>query len=161
MKSMNVIETTRRQSAQIAVELIVACLLFLPISILGFSTLICQMAVSINDRACRDAARIAAEASDYSAALKRAQAIIVTHKTSGPMFGPVQLDTSKFIFEDYAGTPPQNAYPYVSVTTTMPCTVPAYIRLFGETVSEPKSVNFRRTYTFPIVKLKLYYPAED
>lgn len=150
-----------KNSGQLVVELAVACLLFLPISILGFSTLVCQMAVSINDRACSDAARIAAEASDYSGALKRAQAIIVTHKTSGPMFGPVRLDAAKFIFEDYAGNPPVNAYPYVSVTTIMPCTVPAPIRLFGESIGTAQSVNFTRTYRFPIVKLKLYYPDED
>ncbi len=147
-----------RQRGSMIAELAVACLLFIPISILGSSMLICEMATSLNDRACRDAARVAAEAPDFATALKRAQAAIASHASCGPVYGPVRLDTSKFIFEDYYGNPPPNELPYVSVTTIMPCITPAPIKIFGVQIGMAQSVNFTRTYRFPIVKLKLYIP---
>lgn len=154
----NSAQNRRDRCGQLVVELVVACLLFLPISILGFCTIVCEIATSINDRACRDAARAAADASDFATALKKAQAVMVSHSTSGPLYGPAKLDVSKFVFEDYIGTPPPNALPYVSVTTVMPCVIPAPIRLFSEQIGDKQTVNFTRTYRFPIIKLKLYLP---
>lgn len=149
---------TTRNKGQVAIELSVACLLLIPLSILGFSVVVCELASSINDRACRDAARAAAEANNYAAALKRAQAAVAACKSTGPLYGPVALDTSKFIFEDYGGVPPANAEPYISVTTTMPCAIPAPIKLLGTRIGSPSIANFTRTYRFPIVKLNLYFP---
>ncbi|MBA3857194.1 MAG: hypothetical protein C0507_09835 [Cyanobacteria bacterium PR.3.49] len=152
------LNSKRKPRGQVALELAVACLLLLPLSIIGFSMITCEIASSLNDRACRNAARAAVDASNYDASLLRAQAAISANCTSGIMYGPVSLDVGKFVFEDFGGSPPPNTDPYVSVTTIMPCVIPAPINLLGNKIGITQKVNFTRTYKFPIVKLKLYFP---
>lgn len=154
LNSMN----TRSVRGQVALELAVACLLFLPLSLIGFTMITCEIASSLNDRACRNAARAAADASTRDASLLRAQAAVAACRTNAVLYGPVSLDTAKFVFEDFNGTPPANTEPYVSVTTIMPCVVPAPINLLGNKIGITQTTNFTRTYRFPIVKLKLYLP---
>lgn len=158
MATFKKMRAARKSRGQVALELAVACLLFLPICMLGFCMITCEIASSINDRACRNAARAAADASNRDASLTRAQAVLAASRTTGALYGPVSLDTSKFVFEDFDGTPPPNTEPYISVTTVMPCVIPAPISILGNKVGISQTANFTRTYKFPIVKLKLYFP---
>lgn len=151
--------STRICTGQAIAELALACLLAIPICILGSCLVVVLMAISINDSACRDAARAAAQASDSATSLALAQTSIVAHQSSGVMYGPVSLDAAKFIYQDFAGNPPANVSPYVQVTTKIPCVIPAPIPMISGAIGMPNAVTFNRTYRFPIVKLKLYLPS--
>lgn len=110
----------------------------------------------LNDRACRDAARAAAQANDRTTALSLAQAALAVHYADGYFVAPPELVTEELEYEDFAGQPPANTSAYVSVTTRTAVRVPAPIFLFGVEFGNNQTLEFRRTYNFPIVKTKLY-----
>lgn len=147
-----------RNRGHILFELVLACALIIPLSILGCSLLVVEIAVGTNDRICRNACRAAAEASDFATSLKLAQAVVATQNASGAFYGPVTLNGSQFLYEDYSGNSPAGETPYVSVTTKMPCITPAPVRFISSQMGLPSTITFERTYRFPIVKLKLYLP---
>lgn len=148
----------RRHSGHVLIELILACVLIIPLSILGCSLLVVEIAVGANDRICRNACRAAAEASDAATSLKLAQAVLATQNVHGAFYGPVTLNASQFVYQDYAGNCPEGETPHVSVTTQMPCVTPAPVRFISSHIGLPSTLTFVRTYRFPIVKLKLYLP---
>lgn len=114
---------------------------------------------SINDRACRDAARSAAQASNYATALQMAEAALVAHQADGYFITSPQITASGFVYQDYGGNPPSNTSPYVQVTTTNQVRVPAPLFYMGGAVFGPNgTITCTRTYNFPIVKTTLYLP---
>ena len=115
------------------------------------------MAGSINDRACRDAARAAAQASSSSAAQSLAQAALNIYSSTNPFLGTPTISPQAFVYQDYSGNPPSDTSPYVSVTTTMTCRLPAPV-IWGSTVGNGGTVTYTQTYQFPIVKTQLYLP---
>jgi hypothetical protein len=147
-----------RRSGHVLLELVLACVLIIPLSIVGCSLLVVEIAVGSNDRICRNSCRAAAEASDATTSLKLAQAVVATQNVHGAFYGPVTLNTGQFVYQDYAGSTPEGETPYVSVTTQMPCTTPAPVRFISSPFGVPGTITFVRTYRFPIVKLKLYLP---
>lgn len=145
---------------EMVVELGVACLILVALSLIGSFAVVVALACDLNDRACRDAARAAAGASDYATSLKMAQLAIGAHQVKTAFFGPIALESGKFIFEDYGGNPPPNSGPYVEVTTIMPVVVPSPYMVLATPIGHSPSITFRRTYSFPIVKTKLYLPEQ-
>lgn len=114
-------------------------------------------AAPINDSACRDAARAAAQGSDATTANNLAYTAVASHKQVASMF--IQSPSiSNFQFQDYSGsgyTIPVDSTPFVSVTTT--CQVHPIIPLsvFGSMIIGTNGViTFTQTYTFPLVKSK-------
>jgi hypothetical protein len=117
---------------------------------------IMSLASSMNDSACRDAARAAAQASNRTTAISMAQAALKAHSTDGYFVSQPTIDTSDFVYEDYSGSPPDNTSPYVQVTTSSTVRVPAPILFFGAKFGKDGTMTFNRTYTFPIVRTTLY-----
>jgi hypothetical protein len=114
------------------------------------------MGAGINDKACRDAARSAAQASNYTAALKAARAALQGHVTDGYFVSAPAMADTDLVYEDFAGNPPTDTSPYVSVTTTTVVRIPAPFMMYGATFGAGGTQTFRRTYTFPSVKTTLY-----
>lgn len=125
--------------------------------ILGVDIGVIMLADSTNDRACRDAARAAAGASDSTTALKRAQTAVLAHAVNSIFLTNPSVDTQNFQYNDFQGNPPPDVSPYVEVATTITVNVPAPI-VFGKASFDPGKgkMVLRKAYTFPIVKTQLY-----
>lgn len=114
------------------------------------------LGAGINDKACRDAARAAAQASNYTAALKQARAALKGHPTDGYFVSTPVMNDADLVYEDFSGNPPPDTSPFVSVTTTTVVKIPAPFIMYGARFGPGGTQTFRRTYTFPIVKTTLY-----
>ncbi len=156
MKTSNRRQNSRSNRGHLIIELSMITFLIVVVSVLCANIGIVSLATSLNDAACRDAARAAAQASNATAALKLAQAAIKAHSTDGYYVTIPTVDTSSFEYQDYAGNPPANTSPYVKVTTTSQVRIPAPILFFGAQFSKSGKLTFTRTYNFPIVKTQLY-----
>lgn len=113
------------------------------------------VAGNINNRACRDAARAAAQASTSTSAQQQAQAALKSYVSTNSFVGSPTFSTSDFVYQDFAGDPPPDTSPFVSVTTTLTAKVPAPI-FWGMTFGQSGNVSMKQTYQFPIVKTQLY-----
>jgi hypothetical protein len=108
-----------------------------------------------NDRACRDAARAAAQSSSLAEAIKKVNAVLQSHQgnpviMSGPaLYAPV-------VYQDFGGSPPPQTSPFVTVTTTTRINLPFAPIVFmgGATFGQTGNCVFTQSYTFPIVRLK-------
>lgn len=122
-------------------------------------------AAPMNDYACRDAARAAAQAGDATTAKNLAQAAIQSHATQASYFVTAPyLDLNSFVYNDFGvstGNPTQPpANTAASVTVTTRCVVKPIIPLsfFGSILfGGEDTVQYAQTYTFPIVKTKELY----
>ena len=147
-----------------AIELATICIIFVVVTVLCLDIGVMILASGSNERACRDAARAAANATDSASALQAAQAACASHAQQGGYFAsPPTVDTSNFLYQDFAatqGVPPQpNTSPFVSVTTQVTVTIPAPIVFMGLVkFGGPgnNTMNFRKTYVFPIVRAPLF-----
>jgi Flp pilus assembly protein TadG len=141
---------------QVLIELVMIISVIVLIGMLGADIGIVSLASSINDSACRDAARAAAQGSNSTTALALAQAAIKAHTADGYYVTVPTINTSQFIYQDFNGSPPANTSPYVSVTTSSTVRIPAPLFFYGARFEPNGSLTFTRTYTFPIVKTQLY-----
>lgn len=143
---------------QTMVELasIIACMV--PLILLALNISLLTLAAAVNDHACRDAARAAAQTKDYNAALSAAQAIVSSYPSNSFIVSKPAVITNNFIYEDYGGNPPDNESPYVSVTTEIKLKIPAPILFFGAKFSKDGYLKLSRSYFFPIVKSELNLP---
>ncbi len=141
------------------IELSCVLVLLLVVSLLGMDVGVIVMGSSTNERTCRDAARAAAQGSDYATALRLAQAAVVAHPVDGYYLSQPAINATNFVYQDFGGNPPPNTSPFVSVTTSLRVRVPAPV-LFAGAEFNPSNglMTFNKTYTFPIVKTQLYLP---
>lgn len=147
---------TREVNGHALIELSMIASLLVVLSMLCANVGIVSLASSVNDSACRDAARAAAQASNSGAALKLAQAAIKAHQADGYYITQPTIDTTSFVYQDFAGNPPPNTSPYVEITTNSTVRIPAPIVFYGAKFGQNGTVTFTRTYNFPIVKTQLY-----
>lgn len=139
------------------VEVAASALFVVVLALLGLDLALAVLGASMNDSACRDAARAAAQANDSSKSLQMAQAALKGHKTDGffvaqPAIGALAGD---FVYQDFGGSPPANVSPYVTVTTACNVRVPAPLFFYGAEFLQNGTLLFRQRYTFPIVKSRL------
>lgn len=148
-------KASRRQTGSLAVELGVAVLIM--IFIVAFSLNICMAMIgyTMNDRACRDAARSAAQGANLTEATTRANRILVTYQKSLPLFRNLKVDS--ITYTDFGGLPPAGVAPFVTVTTSAISNVPCPVTLFGSSAFGAGTMQFRKSYTFPIVKLTVNF----
>lgn len=133
-------------------ELAAAALVLIVVALFALDIGTAMMCFNVNDRACRDAARAAAQGSSQTEATNLAQQIIKSYPQFGPLARNITVLGVNYV--DFGGTPPAGESPYVSVTTRMDCRSVVPISLFGiETIKAQFPVT--KTYTFPIVKLKV------
>lgn len=108
----------------------------------------------VNDAACRDAARAAAQQGNQSDAIVAAVGVTKQYGTGGGIFGQpkVLTESTAFQFEPYfdqEGVPQLEKGPFVTVTTRLNTVLPAPI-IYGNT-GFTNMIVFKQSYTFPIL----------
>lgn len=147
----------RRRRAQVFLELPMVACMMIAFAAIACNVSVVSMAAELNDRACRDACRSAAEGDDADTAYQLALAALAGHGYESPFFGKPELVAGLFYYEDYQGNAPVNQSPYVSVTTRMTLAPPSPIVFMGTTLGSFENIVAERTYRFPIVKLAQYF----
>lgn len=140
----------RKQQGTLLVDLSVACIIVIAFAVLALDCGGAIMAFGITDRACRDAARAAAQGSSPTEARQLANSVIRTYASSSGILSSPRIEN--VTYTDFGGHPPDGSSPFVTVTTSANARVLAPLSFFGRDVL---AGNFpmRKTYTFPIVKL--------
>lgn len=142
---------SRKRRGSVAFELAAGALLTL--AIVAFSLNICfsMIAYGVNDHACRDAARAAAQGTTPAEAFLMANAIVKNYNNTAAGMTPITLVT--VLYADFNGTPPAGVAPTVTVTTRSSSKLPAPIAIFGKQVFGSE-MPVQKKYVFPIVRLK-------
>jgi hypothetical protein len=132
----------------------VAATSFLFVMLGVFAADICLLifGCSVNDKACRDVVRAAAQQGTAAKALQFATASVKNHKTDGFFISPVTLVGGQVNYQDFAGNPPAGQTPYVQATTQVTVTLPTPIFFFGAGFNN--QMTFTQTYTSPIIGTK-------
>jgi hypothetical protein len=153
-------QTRNRSTGQLVIELASTCIFLMVFIVVSVDIGLLLYGANINDKACRDACRAAAQANNEIDARKMAEAILSGQRLAGDTMGKgivtrpsIPAGTAGLTYVDFNGTPAPDESPYVTVTTECNSTLPfAPPELLGSTLNH--NVTFRQSYTFPIVKLK-------
>jgi len=141
----------RSNRASSILELAVIAPLFVVMALFCLDILILTTGSGINERACRDAARMAGQSTNYAGALQMAQTGVKAYQGDGFFVTSPVVNTASFVYNDFGGNPPANTSPYVTVTTSNQLRIPAPIFLYGLHAMNNGYVTCQNTYTFPIV----------
>jgi Flp pilus assembly protein TadG len=140
----------RRSSGSAMVELAAGSILIICVALFALDIGTAMVCFGVNDRACRDAARAAAQGSTATEAKTLANSIVQTFQTNSALISSPQV--VNVTYNDFNGTPPAGVSPFVTVTTTATARPIAPFNIFGAQAIA-KSFPVRKTYAFPIVKL--------
>lgn len=142
----------RTTKASALVEMACSSVFLIIFAIFGAYLATLILCAQINDTACRDAARAAAETQDSTQANAAATTVLTSFETNATFMTTPTLKS--LVYEDYAGNPPAETTPYVTVTTASDAKIPfAPMTLFGGQIGN-EQYTFTQTYTFPIVNTK-------
>lgn len=140
----------RSSKGQLALELASTCIFLLVFTLISVDIGCLLYGASINDKACRDAARAAAQASNAADATRQANAALARHR-AGSIITPPTL--TSLTYQDFGGSPPADESPFVTVVTQCNSTLPfAPPELLGHVM--PNQLTYRQSYTFPIVRVR-------
>lgn len=138
-------------------ELASSCLILMVVAFLCLNISVAILASCNNERACRDAARAAAQADNFTDAIKMAQTAVAAYPGDGYFISTPVVEVPQSHYEDYYGeSPTPDQLPYVCITTKMTVRFPAPIIFFSAKMGNDGTMTFYRQCTFPIVKTKLY-----
>lgn len=149
----------RSASGVSCLEIAITAVLLLVVCAIGLDSTLIILAMMQNDLACRDATRAGARQSTPDKALQAAQAQLKIHTADGYWISQPALTSQSapdFIFNDFGNNPPPQTSPYITVTTSTVIKCPVPIFFFGADFMHDGSITYRRSYTFPIIKVKLY-----
>jgi hypothetical protein len=137
----------------LVVELATSAFMLLIFSALAAHLSLMVYGAFINDRACRDAARAAAQGSSALEAQRMALTILTTHHAVGSYVEPPTIK-GNVQYQDYNGTPTAGHSPFVHVVTETKVHSPfKLLTMCGETFQDG-TILFTQSYTFPIVRVK-------
>jgi Flp pilus assembly protein TadG len=144
----------RSQRGTLIIELTASAFLFTFFAIMAVHVGVMIFGAFLNDRACRDAARAAAQGKTIAQATQLAQAVLIAHKQTNSFLTSPSLQTP-IVYQDFGGNPPNpQTSPYVQVTTSTTANLPfAPINFLSGVFTQDKQLTFRQTYTFPIVRV--------
>lgn len=142
----------RKAGGFAALELAAGSLIMIGVIAMALNVCFAMLSYGGNDRACRDAARAAAQGTTLTEATQLANAIITTYKSNNSILS--QITVTNLDYKDFAGNPPSGVSPTVSVTTRATVNLPAPVEFFGQNIFG-KSIPVQKTYTFPIVRLNV------
>lgn len=141
----------KNQTGQLTVELASVSIFLTVFSILAVYIGLMVFGATLNDRACRDACRAAAQGKSLAEADRLARATLAAHDTGSGIISPPVL--TSITYEDFAGAPPVDESPFVTVITSANANLPfAPPEFFGSSAGQ--QVTFRQKYTFPIIKVR-------
>ncbi|MBS1994243.1 MAG: hypothetical protein JSS83_27215 [Cyanobacteria bacterium SZAS LIN-3] len=147
---------SRKAKAFSLAEVAITSFLFVLLGVFAADICLLIFGCSVNDKACRDVVRAAAQQGDAAKALQFAIASVKNHKTDGTFISPITLVGGAVNYNDFGGNPPAGQTPYVQVTTKVTVTLPAPLFFFGAGFTN--KLDFSQTYTSPIVKTKYILP---
>ncbi|HEY9731033.1 MAG TPA: hypothetical protein V6C89_03925 [Drouetiella sp.] len=154
MKKLHAI-AKRDSSGFSFIEVAISSFLVMVLAVVAINISILVFACAVNDKACRDAVRAAAQQPTAAKAQNFALASVKNHKTDGFFISPIQL--TNFNYNDFGGAPPPAGQcPFVQVTTSVDVTLPAPVMFFGATMTN--QMKFSQIYTSPIIKTKTVMP---
>ncbi|CAN5462157.1 hypothetical protein BH10CYA1_BH10CYA1_46550 [soil metagenome] len=140
------------------IDLVLTTMLVSALGAIGANAAVIILACNINDAACRDATRAAAQTTSATQALMAAQTQLTIHSTGSSFVTQPELSSSSapdFVYNDYGGSPPPDTSSYVAVTTSVNISIPAPIMFFGTSLGSGP-IFYRKRYVFPIVKEHFY-----
>lgn len=152
----------REEQGSSFIEVGIASIAMAVIVFMGIDAYVWMQAFMLNDIACRDACRAAAQAQGATAALTKtraqqaAQRECTLHSVTRPYIGPPTFEPGGFLWNDFGASgggalPAAPQTPFVRVQTSMNVNLPVPI-FMGQTMSGGSLV-FRRSYAMPIVNL--------
>ncbi|RTL44581.1 MAG: hypothetical protein EKK48_04845 [Candidatus Melainabacteria bacterium] len=144
----------RNSSGFSFIEVAISSFLVMILAVIAINISILVFACAVNDKACRDAVRAAAQQPNAAKAQNFALASIKNHKTDGFFISQIQL--TNFNYNDFNGAPPPGQCPLVQVTTSVDVTLPAPLIFFGTSLTN--KMKFSQIYTSPIIKTKVVMP---
>ena len=144
--------TANRKRGSISLEIAAGALVTLGLVALALNVSFAMLAYGANDRACRDAARAAAQQNTAADARNAAKLIVAGFSRANSLLGAITV--SDVVYNDFKGNPPADQSPYVTVTTRSTVSMPAPIEFFGQQVFGT-TIPVAKTYTFPIVRLSV------
>lgn len=142
--------TRRRARGTVMGEVAIGCILMIGIAMFAVDIGCAMVGFGLNDRACRDAARAAAQGSSATEAKTLANDIVKSYATNSPLLSAPQVVS--VTYTDFGGTPADGVSPFVTVTTRATARPLAPFSLFGAQVIA-STFPVTKTYAFPIVKL--------
>jgi Flp pilus assembly protein TadG len=144
----------RSSQGTISIEVAIVSIFLVIFALIGADAGFSLYGADVNDRACRDAARAAAQTSNLTNAINKVNAILLAHQRACPFItGPV---VDNVVYQDYSATPqPANSSPFVTVTTHTKINVPFSPLVFQGVsfVSPGGGFTFTQSYTFPILRV--------
>jgi hypothetical protein len=146
-------EGARSSRGSISVELACGSLLVSVFVIVALHLGVAIFGAFINDRACRDACRNAAQGETPTEASQLVNVMLNAYQATGFVSNPTL--SAPIVYQDFGGTPPAQTSPYVQVTTSTLVTMPLQaFAFFGSGFLQDGKLTFTKTYTFPIVRVK-------
>jgi hypothetical protein len=152
MKVRHKTSRLRNNKAFSLAEVAATSFLFVMLGVFAADICLLIFGCSVNDKACRDVVRAAAQQATAAKALQFAVASVKNHKTDGFFISTISLVGGAVNYNDFGGNPPAGQTPYVQVTTQVTVTLPAPIYFFGAGFTNQMS--FSQTYTSPIIGTK-------
>lgn len=164
MKSANSKYNSRSKRGTGVIELSCGSCFLIVLVMMALDVSVMMLGFGLNDRACRDACRAAAQQQTAQAAQQAANAVLKTHAVDGHYvtLPTLQTGTGDFVYQDFGGDPTAGN-PTVTVTTQTIVRFPVPINFFGLTFGDDGAggqgtMTFRKRYTFPIVTFNLVLP---
>lgn len=147
---------TRPEKGLSFAEVSVTAFFVIVFAAMGVDLALLIFSASVNDAACRNAARAAAQGSDYGKALALARAALKANRTDGHFI--TQPAITHFEYQLFGNNPPANETPYVQVRTEVTVRLPVPIMFFGANFNGGNNLIFKQIYAYPIVKTKILMP---
>lgn len=145
--------TARRAGGSAALELCCGALVTLVAVAFSLNVCFAMISYNTNDRACRDAARAAAQGANLTEAQLLAQRVAATYNNTNAKLSPVTV--TQVVYTDFNGDPPAGVSPTVTVTTQAVASLPFPLDLFGQKLMSTV-IPVAKKYTFPIVRLTFH-----
>jgi len=156
MKAHHYTSKLRSARAFSLAEVAATSFLFVMLGVFAADICLLIFGCSVNDKACRDVVRAAAQQPTAAKALQFAVASVKNHKTDGLFISPITLVGGAVNYNDFAGNVPAGQTPYVQATTQVTVTLPCPIYFFGAGFNNQMS--FSQTYTSPIIGTRYILP---
>jgi len=155
-KKFSIRNRIRSQNGDLVVELTVGTFIISIFAIIAVHAGLMIFGAFMNDTACRDAARAAAQGNTLTQATTLAQTILISHKQNVTTFISSPVLQTPIIYQDFGGSPPNTqTSPYVQLTTKTTVSLPIKAFSFlSDLFTSDKNLTFTATYEFPIVKVK-------
>lgn len=145
-------------------ELACGAMLMAVLLMVAVNLSIMYLGYQLNDHACREACRAAAQQRSPAQALEAASRSLMIQQSDGYFVARPELSTGAgdFVYHDFAGDP-FAGNPFVTVTTTVAVRTPVPVLFLGRRLGGDQAMvmdhwTFRRRYTFPIVDFNLVLP---